>query len=350
MKGIDLFCGAGGLSLGAKQAGISVETAIELDKSAADTYEFNFPEVNLKRKSILEMNEADFDANAKIDILMSGPPCQTFSTSNQRTRTNNNPLNDLLFEPVRISKFLNPTWVLVENVTGLEIGTRKAYLDRLAAMLEFQGYSVTVHRLTASRYGIPQDRTRLFVLGSKKPFNEAALNKWQRIDQTTVHDAIGDLPILANGANTDCLSYSARPVSRYASALRGDLAFCTGHLVSSNAQEIVERYKHISPGGNWKDIPPDLMQNYKDRTRCHTGIYHRLRWDFPSKVLGNFRKNMLVHPNQDRGISIREAARLQSFPDGFQFKGSIGKRQQQAGNAVPPQLAQAFLSAIMDQA
>jgi DNA (cytosine-5)-methyltransferase 1 len=102
----------------------------------------------------------------------------------------------------------------------------------------------------------------------------------------------------------------------------------------------------VPPGGNWKNIPKRLMANYQDRRRCHTGIYRRLKWDQPSVVIGNFRKNMLIHPVQDRSLSVREAARLQSFPDWFEFTGSIGFQQQQVGNAVPPMLAEVVFRRI----
>jgi DNA (cytosine-5)-methyltransferase 1 len=131
--------------------------------------------------------------------------------------------------------------------------------------------------------------------------------------------------------------------------MRGGLNICSNNLVTGNAPHIIDRYKFIPPGGNWEDIPKHLMSNYADVQRCHTGIYRRLRDDEPSIVIGNFRKNMLIHPSKHRGLSVREAARLQSFPDSFRFYGSIGFQQQQVGNAVPPMLAKAVFSQILSE-
>jgi len=109
---------------------------------------------------------------------------------------------------------------------------------------------------------------------------------------------------------------------------------------------VVERYKHIGQGQNWRAIPDSLMTNYKDKNNCHSGIYKRLKWDEPSVVISNYRKNMLIHPTQDRGLSVREAARIQSFPDNFIFEGTVHYIQQQIGNAVPPLLAEAIFNQI----
>jgi DNA (cytosine-5)-methyltransferase 1 len=129
--------------------------------------------------------------------------------------------------------------------------------------------------------------------------------------------------------------------------MRGNLDGTENHLVTNNAEYVVERYKHIPQGGNWEDIPEALMSNYKDHSRCHTGIYYRLKKNSPSPVIGNYRKNMLIHPVDHRGLSVREAARLQSFPDSYVFEGSIGFQQQQVGNAVPPLMAEAIFRSIV---
>ena len=139
----------------------------------------------------------------------------------------------------------------------------------------------------------------------------------------------------------------SEPISPYAKLMRGNSQQCHNNLVTKNSDYIIERYKHISQGENWEAIPQELMKNYKNVSRCHTGIYRRLKEDEPSIVIGNFRKNMLIHPWEDRGLSVREAARLQSFPDNFIFEGSIGYQQQQVGNAVPPLLAKAVFDHVL---
>ena len=159
--------------------------------------------------------------------------------------------------------------------------------------------------------------------------------------------ALNDLPPLENGASICHLPYAKAASNSYIKHLRGELTNCNNHLVTRNSSIIIERYAHIPQGGNWENIPDYLMENYADKSRCHTGIYRRLCANEPSVVIGNYRKNMLIHPTQDRGLSVREAARLQSFPDDFIFKGSIGFQQQQVGNAVPPLLAKAIFQSLI---
>ena len=164
----------------------------------------------------------------------------------------------------------------------------------------------------------------------------------------SVQDALHDLPNLKNGSNLALCPYKGRPTSSFALDRRGTETMSRNNLVTRNADYILERYRHVPEGGNWANIPQSLMENYRDRTRCHTVIYHRLKRNDPAVVIGNYRKSMLIHPVQHRGLSVREAARIQSFPDWFEFKGTIGFQQQQVGNAVPPLLAKAVFRAIKE--
>jgi DNA (cytosine-5)-methyltransferase 1 len=240
---------------------------------------------------------------------------------------------------------VKPAWVVFENARGILETEKGIFVNKIRNDLKNLGYKIEEGVLNASNFGVPQYRSRFFLIGRLEA-TAPALPSASGAPTCSVADALEDLPSLENGADTDVLPYHRNANGNYAKFLRGDLTECTGHLVSQNADYVVERYRHIPQGGNWSDIPEKLMGSYKDRTRCHTGIYRRLNIEEPSVVIGNFRKNMLIHPNEHRGLSVREAARLQSFPDRYVFHGSIGLQQQQVGNAVPPLLAKAIFETI----
>jgi DNA (cytosine-5)-methyltransferase 1 len=343
MVGIDIFAGAGGMSLGAQWAGIQVLAAIEADEHAAKTYQINHPEIFVLNAKIEDIASVDFKGTDEL-VLFGGPPCQGFSTSNQRTRTPENESNWLYREYIRVCRILEPDCIVLENVKGIIETDNGSFLKRIVTALRRMGFKTDTWVLNAADFGVPQVRTRVFVVGTRnRPLPEPPSPKPGRI---TVRDAIADLPVLKNGSDICRQEYRSGPQSPFAQIMRKGLRASDNHLVTHTASHIIERYKYIPQGGNWEDIPARLMRNYADRTRCHTGIYHRLVYNEPSVVIGNFRKNMLIHPTQHRGLSVREAARLQSFPDNFIFTGSIGFQQQQVGNAVPPLLAQAVFGCI----
>jgi DNA (cytosine-5)-methyltransferase 1 len=343
--GVDLFSGAGGMSLGAQMAGIDVQLAVENDPHAAATYAHNHPNTKLIVDDIRNVTSIDISCKFETTVLFGGPPCQGFSTSNQKTRNQFNTSNWLFEEFIRITKLWKPDWVVVENVKGFVETERGIFLKNIIAEFSKLGYTCSFGILLASDYGVPQNRSRFFLIGS---FHGKFVSFPERLTENpiTVQEAIGDLPSLSNGANVNFLKYESAAQSSYAKKLRNGQLECSGNFVSRNNQKVIERYSHIPQGGNWEDIPAALMDNYSNRLRCHTGIYRRLRADQPSVVLGNYRKNMLIHPWEDRGLSVREAARLQSFPDWYEFKGSIGFQQQQVGNAVPPFLAKKVFSLL----
>lgn len=339
MIAIDLFAGAGGMSLGAKMAGVDVQLVVESDPHAAATYIKNHkPKFGLFNDDIRNFKKENHSIQSRPLIIFGGPPCQGFSTSNQKTRSIQNDKNWLFQEFMRVVKDYMPEWVVFENVRGILETENGIFVEQILKEFSDLGYEAAYQLLHATDFGIPQRRARFFIVASLNGI------KFNFPDPTTkkiisVNDAISDLPILENGASKCVLEYSAPTKSNYAKALRGKLDRCSNNLVTRNSPLVIERYSHIPQAGNWENIPDRLMKNYKDKSRCHTGIYRRLEEDKPSIVIGNFRKNMLIHPTQNRGLSVREAARLQSFPDWFNFSGSIGFQQQQVGNAVPPLLA-----------
>lgn len=345
MIGVDLFCGAGGMSIGAQNAGINIEIAVEKDPHAARTFAINHPGVNLVVADISAIEKLYLSNRDDPLVVFGGPPCQGFSTSNQRTRTKQNPNNWLFQEFIRHVRSLEPEYVVIENVKGLAETERGAFLEMICNQLSDLGYVVAFRVLNAFDFGVPQRRSRLFIMAAKSRM--PSFPDCGESEPVLVSDALGDLPCLTNGASISKLKYRSFPQSSYAKKMRGKKTISENNIVSKNANFVLERYSHIPQGGNWEDIPNRLMGNYKDHSRCHTGIYRRLRLDEPSVVIGNYRKNMLVHPTENRGLSVREAARIQSFPDRFVFSGSIGFQQQQVGNAVPPLLAQSVFENLV---
>lgn len=348
MQGIDLFSGAGGMSTGAQACGVDVRYAVESDRNAAATFKLNHQGTTLFDYDVKKVKGSQFSSLDRTQQLtiFGGPPCQGFSTSNQKNRDANNSNNWLFREYLRLVKEVRSDWVVFENVKGLLETENGYFLEAVLNGFKKLGYTTSHFVLNSADYGVPQRRNRLFIIGS---LNGITITPPLRVGgrSVTVSQAFQDLPNLENGDSPDEAPYARKARTNYAKSLRGLLSTCHNNLVTLNAPQIVERYSYIPQGGNWENIPKRLMSNYTDETRCHTGIYRRLRADEPSVVIGNFRKNMLVHPWKDRGLSVREAARLQSFPDSFKFVGSIGFQQQQVGNAVPPLLAQAVFREIL---
>lgn len=348
MLGVDLFSGAGGMSVGATAAGIDVLYAVEAERHACETFKLNHKNTKLFNSDIRKIKAYDFstlDLTEQI-VVFGGPPCQGFSTSNQKNRDFINENNWLYREYLRLVNEVKPDWVVFENVKGLLETENGFFLDAVLNGFKKIGYTTSHFILNSADYGVPQKRNRLFIIASLHGY-EVMAPKPTIKSYITVSEAIRDLPELENGESPDQKVYADKARNTYAKTLRCGKISCFNNLVTNNAPHIIERYTYIPQGGNWENIPKQLMRNYSDVSRCHTGIYRRLKEDEPSVVIGNFRKNMLIHPWKHRGLSVREAARLQSFPDDFIFSGSIGFQQQQVGNAVPPLLAKAVFNEII---
>lgn len=346
--GVDLFSGAGGLSVGAQMAGITVTHAIEFNESAAKSYIRNHPTTKVKCADIRHVDAKEFvTTDAPVFIIMGGPPCQGFSLANTMTRNMDNPNNSMFREFVRFVKDLKPEWFLFENVYGLTNINNGETEKMIKATFEQLGYKVTASILWASDYGVPQNRNRYFMIGNRLGIDfEFPLPVSHKV---TVGEAIDDLPTLANGDSFTELPYTIPydEACAYAQLMRADSKHSTQNYVSKNNDLVIERYKHIKQGENWSAIPEELMENYADKGRCHSNIYRRLCSDKQSVVISNYRKSMIIHPTQDRGLSVREAARIQSFPDSYTFEGPLSHIQQQIGNAVPPLLAKAVVEKIL---
>ncbi len=343
--GIDLFAGAGGLSYGLSRAGFNMVLGIEIDSNFAVTLRENNKDMKVVTSDIKVVDPAEAAVSAgvqkrDIDIIAGGPPCRGFSQSNRRTRDLNNPLNHLYKEFFRFVEALQPEVFLLENVAGLRTLQKGRVLQDILERGKELEYEVQWNEVNSEEFGVPQRRKRIIFIGTRKKVSNLFTQEKSSI--VTVRSALDDLPTLENGNTINEIAYSRYSnLTEYQQKMRkNNGGTVSNNLITRNGTLVLERYKHIPPGGNWKDVPPHLLSNYRNPNNCHGWIYYRLKWDEPSVVVSNYRKNMLIHPKQNRGLSVREAARLQSFPDNYIFRGPLTSQQQQVANAVPPLLAE----------
>lgn len=307
----------------------------------------------------------------RIDMLIGGPPCQGFSNANRNSWHSANPNNRLVDVFLSYVEALRPKLFLLENVQGVlwtPKGGRSPQLmvmEHFARRMRRAGYEVFPKLLDAVWYGVPQHRSRFFLLGLRTDFgySKGDFGDWGPFPRpthgpgcahpyVTVRDAISDLPRIGNG--DDVAERQYEPLST--EGLRGNpflrsmrkgapRGVILDHVTSLHSKYVIERYRNIPQGGNWRDILRKLT-NYADARRTHSNIYRRLVWSEPAITIGHYRKSMLVHPSQHRGLSLREAARLQSFPDWFRFNGGLVHKQQQLANAVCPLVTKALAEFI----
>lgn len=372
LKAMALFAGAGGLSTGFEMAGFDVLAASDVWEAVQQTYEKNHPKTTFILKDIRELSgkemlEAAGLKPGEVDVLIGGPPCQGFSLANQQSRFLDNPNNRLFKEFIRIVEEVQPKWFLMENVVGLLKMSKGLIKKEIIRLLEERGYTVATKVLKATDYGVPQIRERIFFVGNNQgiPFDypnathralsaiEAHTSKCKRY--VTVADAISDLPSLNGGFGEDEMDYDLTKTvntGTYAYVMRQGSEKLYNHKATKNNDDVIERYKYIKQGENWSSIPRDLMLKWRNITPeelakvSHSSLYKRLDPELPSITVANFRKSMFIHPWEDRGLTVREGARLQSFPDTYRFYGNFGSQQQQIANAVPPLLAKAVAEQI----
>lgn len=374
---VDLFAGAGGLSEGLSEAGFHSLFASEIMPVYAETYKKNH-----QSSMVVTADIRSLDANAirgelglergELDLLAGGPPCQGFSI-NAPIRSILDQRNHLFKEYLRFVDAFAPRAILIENVPGLvsfENGaTLHAILDSLAEL----GYGADVRILGAAYYGVPQMRWRTIILGLRgktlpplafpEPISHAPVrpnftttfegqllvkmpSPEASVRFTTVEEAIGDLPRLKCGERGDPVkSYATAPTCDYQRRARLGSAGVYNHEAPRLSKENQARLKYIKPGGNWTDIPDDMLPKGMQRARKsdHTKRYGRVTSDgLASTILTKCDPHWgaYFHYNQDRSFTVREAARIQSFPDHFIFTGSQVQQFAQVGNAVPPLLAE----------
>ncbi|MHA1488836.1 MAG: DNA cytosine methyltransferase [Promethearchaeota archaeon] len=366
---IDLFCGAGGLSLGFELAKYRVKLAIEIEKSYYKTYKFNNPETLCLNEDITKLNceeiSTKFIKSKKIEGIIGGPPCMGFSTVGKRKI--NDPRNTLIFYFIQWVKFFEPKFFVMENVPGILSMAKGEVVKKIVNLYKDIGYQCKMEILLAADYGVPQLRKRVFFIGTKnnsikslkiqkthvKDVKQKSLfEKDSLLPYLTVRDAISDIldiqPFI-EGYSDDLINiYSQGPLTNYQEYLRKGSNKLYDHFAPNHSEIVIERISHIGQGENHASLPKkyQLKGGYPN-------IYGRLHLNKPADTItGNCgcvsAPGRFIHPVQNRAISVREAARLQSFPDRYMFLGNMKDKYKQVGNAVPPLMSLAIAKAVKD--
>ena len=375
----DMFAGAGGLSLGfltARNAVYELCAALDVSEICITTLKRNFALLrgqrgitgrvasdavrltDLSKRESLGSIIPHIESKQAVDVLVGGPPCQPFSSARRRPAGPEEArLLQCFGDAIQNTR---PSVFLLENVQGIlwNDGSGYSAAQRFIERLRTSGYRVSARVLDAAWFGAAQHRSRAFIVGLHPRFTknidpEDAFPAPQYTGARaqpykTVAEAIGDLPEIPNGHSL--LEMPA--CKKHCSGGRCADQVVLDHITSRHSEYVLARFSKIKPGENWTAIR-EMMSNYAQQNRTHSNIYRRLEWDKPSVALGHYRKSMLIHPNQHRGLSLREAMRIQSFPDWYRLWGhaesltvGLDRKQQQLANAVPPILARAVAERI----
>lgn len=328
-KVIDLFCGCGGLSLGFEQAGFDCVLAIDFWDEAIDTYNYNREKKVGICKDICSMDDNDFlKFRGKVAGVIGGPPCQGFSTVGKRQTED--PRNQLYKQYSRVVELVDPDFFLLENVKGLLTLSKGFFKDDIVNRFSALGYNVTFKVLNAASYGIPQNRERVFFVGIK---NKSFIFPKEFGYQLGAADGISDLE---EG------KYS-NPKNDYQRMLHLDSGIIQNHELTQHSPKTVSIINMVPDGGNIKSLPPEYWE-----IRKYNKAFERMDSSRPSNTVDTGHRNYF-HYKESRIPTVRENARLQSFPDSFVFCHSRTSQYKQVGNAVPPQLAYVIAKAIKDQ-
>ena len=365
---LDLFCGSGGLSYGFEQSGEFTTTGgIDLLPDRVQTFVANHEHAtaiagDIRQCSLHQLHKLIGD----VDVVIGGPPCQGFSSIRPfRNLTEGDQRNSLIEQYVLVISHLQPEWFVFENVVGILTHERGARLYSLLDGLRRAGYVLDWRVVNAASYGVPQHRERIVIIGNRvgvkflwpdpthQVTHKSMAGARQEVicttplfstklpDAVTLADAIDDLPAVSSGQEAS--AYIAGPRTRYQRLMRVGVKGLSLHKATNHSTKMLQIIRHA--GANISALPPGMV------TSGFTSCYSRLDSDRPSTTLTvNFvhpASNRCIHPHQDRALTPREGARIQSFPDRFEFRGNSAQIVKQIGNAVPPLLGQRIAEAIL---
>lgn len=341
-KILDLFCGCGGLSLGFENAGFEVALAIDIWKDAVETYNRNHSKSVAICKDIHELDNnylRDFSQKENIVGVIGGPPCQGYSTVG--TRDVNDPRNHLYLEYCRVVEAIKPKFFVIENVKGLLTLNNGMFKDDIVDRFSKLGYNISFKVLNASNYGVPQNRQRVFFVGLKDEEFDFPEEKDYKV---STFEALSDLPSLDK--MEECLEiypYKDDEVNEYQKLMRKDSKMIYNHNETKHTEQTKNIISMIKDGGRISDLPKEYWG-----VRKYNKAFQRMNSNEPSHTIDTGHRNYF-HYRENRVPSVRECARIQSFPDKFIFIGAKTSQYKQVGNAVPPLLAYEVACAIKNQ-
>lgn len=337
---IDLFCGVGGLSYGfANNENFEIIAANEIEKDIAAAYSLNHPHVKMYHCDIRDLSEASLKSMAGpsgLDLVVGGPPCQSYSTLGKRQLDQR---ANLFLEYKRVLSILKPKAFIFENVVGILSMNHGKLFKTVCEEFKELGYTLQYQTLDAVNYGVPQRRERVILVGSRgrRPYvYPAETHGENKLPLVSLKDALSDLPVLKSGEEAS--SYLKEPDNDFLKFVRCHSGGLTEHKAPKNGAHLIKIMQALKDGQCKDDLPEDIRPK-----SGYGNTYAKLWWEKPSTTITrNFAcpsSSRCIHPRDSRAMSIREGARLQSFPDDYLFYGSDSMKKLEIGNAVPPLLS-----------
>ncbi|MDX6768179.1 MAG: DNA cytosine methyltransferase [Elusimicrobiota bacterium] len=345
---IDLFSGCGGLSLGFQQAGYEVLLGVDHDQAALNTYQRNFPKAKAANLDLSQKGIAakirELTGRDSVDAIVAGPPCQGFSLTGPRNFDDKR--NKLYLAVLALLAEMKPKCALIENVPGMLRLYDGAIHREIVRRIEAAGYRVAEPQiLCAADYGVPQMRRRAFIVAVRRDYGEFSFPEPTNLpaEYVSCGDAIGDLPSLARDLGSELSDYERAPMTPYQRLMRAGSRKLWNHTGTKHTDLVVDVISQVPEGGDYRDLPPGVGTSRRFNEAWTR--YHRKK---PSHTIDTGHRNHF-HYKYNRVPTVRENARLQSFPDKFIFTGTKTQQNRQVGNAVPPLLAEALARQLLAQ-